>query len=87
MISKVYSAALSGIDKLDRTYFIFGFISVTALVGSFDVNINKVAAVFEFLKSAFSLALKVGIDITSSTLNLGYAHICAKTDTLEQVNS
>ena len=43
------------VNEFNCSDFVFGFVSVTAFVGSFDMDINKVFAVFPFviIASAF----------------------------------
>ena len=67
-------------------YFCVRFAAVTAFVGSFNVDINKILAVFQHLKCAFCLTFKVCVDVAGCTLYVGSFHTCADADTFEKVN-
>ena len=62
------------VDYFKRLYLVFDLVSVTALIGSFHVNINKIAAVCKSVKSCLSLALEVGVYVACCALDLGDIH-------------
>ena len=74
------------IYHLNGFHLVFGFVSVTALVGSLKVNIYEVAAVFKLFDGGSCLALKVSINVACGTLNLGSGHTGAFCYSFKKVN-
>ena len=70
------------IDKLDSLNLVFHFSSVATLVGSFNVNVNKISTVFEFVNCRLALAVKVGVNVTCCAFNVNTLHTCADCNTL-----
>ena len=59
---------------------------MTALVGTFNVDVNVVDSTLESLDSRLRLALVVGMYVAGCALNVDRLHFGAKTDSLDKVN-
>ena len=62
-------------------YLIFNFTTVTALVRSFNMYINKIGTVFKFFNSSLAFTVKVGIKVTCSAVNINTVHSCTDCNT------
>lgn len=57
------------VDLLDAPDFFFELRLMTALIGSFDVDIDKIAVGRERLNCGFALPLEVGVEISGCALH------------------
>ena len=59
---------------------------MTALIGRFKMQVNKVSSALERINSRLSLPLKIRVDIACCSLNLGRFHTRAYSYAFKQVN-
>ena len=74
------------VDKLNGANLVFDFRTVAALVGRLKVNVNKVCAVFERVKSGICLALEIRVDISRRAVNVYRLKTCTDCNSLYKVN-
>ena len=74
------------VDFLDGDDLIFHLCALTALVGTFYVNVDEISAVLECLNGGLRLAVVIGVNVTRCTLYVDGLHVSTQTDTLDQVH-
>ena len=75
------------INEFNCLYFVLNLSSVTAFIGSFNMDIYKIRTVFEFINCGFALSVKVCINVTCCTFNIKALHACTNCNAFEKVNS
>ena len=76
----------AAVDKLDRLDLILGLVSVSALIGSLDMDIDKVLTFTPFVDCSVRFALEIRVDIAGRALDFGGVHARTDADTLEQID-
>ena len=73
--------------KLYRKHLIVGLSAMSALVRTFNVNVNVIGAVLKCLYSSGCLAVVISMYVTRSTLNVNRGHTCADSYSFDKIDS
>lgn len=74
------------IDLFNTSHFIFCFASVSALVRRFYMDINKIGSIFKSSYGSLRFSIIICMEIARSTFHINYLHICANTNTFDQIH-
>ena len=75
------------INEFNSLNFVLNLSSVTAFIGSLNMDIYKIRTVFEFINCGFTLSVKVCVNIACCTFNINTLHAGTNCNTFEKVNS
>ena len=74
------------VNKAYCLYLIVNLITMTAFIGSFNMDIYKILAALQCVNSRLSLTVKVCIYVACCTVNLDNVHSGELADTSEQID-
>ena len=80
-----YRSQYQFVYQLDGFNFIFRFKTMSAFVGSFNMNVNKVASALKRVYRRFCFSAEIGVYISRGALHVNYLHSRKLSYTLKKV--